>query len=248
MSAMTSSHDPAIPDELLPALHEEIARLPEKIRLAVVLCDLQGISQEQAAESLRLSERTLRRRLADGRERLKARLDRRGLAWGEAVMTAVRLREAETVIPPAWREATIRAALDLLNPTAAAGAVSAAAQSLTDEVLKTDVRTEAGHGFGGPAGRRVDGVGGGGRVDHAGRSSPRRRRRPPSTSGPLPSPGPMRKPISSMKPGPCRSAAACSTPTAGRSPGPRSTSGGITRKTVGTSPIRSRTASGAAWR
>ena len=52
-------------------------------------------------------------------------------------MTAVRLREAGTVIPPAWRDATIRAALDLLNPTVAAGAVSAAAQSLTDEVLKT---------------------------------------------------------------------------------------------------------------
>jgi hypothetical protein len=66
---------------------------------------------------------------------VKARLDRRGLACGEAVMTAVRLREAETVIPPAWREATIRAALDLLNSTVAAGAVSAAAQSLTHEVL-----------------------------------------------------------------------------------------------------------------
>jgi protocatechuate 3,4-dioxygenase beta subunit len=137
MSAMTTSHDPIIPDELLPALHEEIARLPERLRLAVVLCDLQGIPQQQAAESLRLSERTLRRRLADGRERLKARLDRRGLAWGEAVMAAVRLREAGTVIPPTWREAAIRAALDLLNPTVAAGAVSAAAQSLTDEVLKT---------------------------------------------------------------------------------------------------------------
>ncbi len=42
MSAMTSSHDPVIPDELLPALHEEIARLPERLRLAVVLCDLKG--------------------------------------------------------------------------------------------------------------------------------------------------------------------------------------------------------------
>ncbi len=137
MAAMTSADDPIIPAELLPALHEEIARLPEKIRLAVVLCDLQGIPQQQAAESLRLSERTLRRRLAGGRERLKARLDRRGLAWGDAVMTAVRLREAGTVIPPAWRDATIRAALDLVGSTVAARAVSAAAQSLTHEVLKT---------------------------------------------------------------------------------------------------------------
>ena len=136
MSAMTPSHDPVITDELLPVLHEEIARLPERLRLAVVLCDLQGVPQAQAAESLRWSTRTLQRRLAEGRKRLKARLDRRGLAWGEAVMTAMRLRDAGTVIPPAWRDATVRAALDLLNSTAAAGAVSAAAQSLTDEVLK----------------------------------------------------------------------------------------------------------------
>ena len=137
MSAMTSSHDLVIPDELLPALHEEIARLPERLRLAVVLCDLQGVPQARAAESLRWSTRSLQRRLADGRERLKARLDRRGLAWGEAVMTAVRLREAGTVIPPAWRGATTRAALGLLNSTVPAGAVSATAQSLTHEVLKT---------------------------------------------------------------------------------------------------------------
>jgi RNA polymerase sigma factor (sigma-70 family) len=136
MSAMTTSHDPIIPDELLPALHEEIARLPEKIRLAVVLCDLQGIPQEQAAESLRLSERTLRRRLADGRERLKARLGRRGMGCSGAVLAAVRLRDAGTVVPPAWRESTLRAALDLVNSTAGAGAVSVAAQSLTHEVLK----------------------------------------------------------------------------------------------------------------
>jgi RNA polymerase sigma factor (sigma-70 family) len=137
MASSTSAHDPVISDELIPALHEEIARLPERLRLAVLLCDLQGVPQAQAAESLRWSTRTLQRRLAEGRGRLKARLDRRGLAWGEAVMTAVRIREAGTVIPPAWREATIRAALDLLNSTMAAGAVSAAAQSLTHEVLKT---------------------------------------------------------------------------------------------------------------
>ena len=136
MSAMTASHDPIIPDELLPALHEEIARLPEKIRLAVVLCDLQGIPQEQAAASLRLSERTLRRRLAAGRERLKARLGRRGMRCSGAVLAAVRLRDAGTVVPPAWRGSTLRAALDLVNSTAGAGAVSAAAQSLTQEVLK----------------------------------------------------------------------------------------------------------------
>ncbi len=137
MSDMTPSHDPVITDELLPTLHEEIARLPERLRLAVVLCDLQGVPQAQAAETLRWSMRTLQRRLAEGRERLKARLGGRGMGCSGAVLAAVRLRDAETVIPPAWRESTLRAALDLLNSTVGAGAVSAAAQSLTHEVLKT---------------------------------------------------------------------------------------------------------------
>jgi RNA polymerase sigma factor (sigma-70 family) len=135
MAARTSSYDPVMPDEFLPVLHQEIARLPEKIRLAIVLCDLQGISQDQAAESLRLSLSTLRRRLTAGRERLKARLGRRGLVGGETSMTALLLREAGTVIPPAWRETAVRTALATLNRTVATGVVSAAAEELTREVL-----------------------------------------------------------------------------------------------------------------
>jgi RNA polymerase sigma factor (sigma-70 family) len=134
MAPTTFSSDLDIPDDIIPTIHEEIARLPEQVRLAVVLCDLQGIPQDQAVESLRLSDRTLRRRLAEGRQRLKVRLGRRGLGWGEAMMAAVRVREAGMSVPPAWRETTLRAALGFLDPTTA-GAASAAAQSLTREVL-----------------------------------------------------------------------------------------------------------------
>jgi RNA polymerase sigma factor (sigma-70 family) len=136
MSALTSSHDPIVSDDLVPVLHEEIARLPERFRLAVVLCDLQGLTQAEAAESLQWSTRTLQRRLAEGRERLKLRLGRRGLECSGAVLAALRLRNAGTLIPPAWQESTLRAALDLLNSTVAAGTVSAAAHSQTHEVLK----------------------------------------------------------------------------------------------------------------
>ena len=62
---------PAAPDDLLPALHEEIARLPERFRLAVVYCDLQGMSQAQAAGQLHVCERTIHHRLAE-RAELKA--------------------------------------------------------------------------------------------------------------------------------------------------------------------------------
>ncbi len=72
--AGTSAEGPA------PELHEEIARLPESYRRAVVLCDLQGMTQVQAARELRCGEATIRRRLAGAHERLRLRLERRGVA------------------------------------------------------------------------------------------------------------------------------------------------------------------------
>jgi len=55
-------------------LHEEIARLPESYRRAVVLCYLEGMTQVQAAQELRCGEATIRRRLAGGSERLRSTL------------------------------------------------------------------------------------------------------------------------------------------------------------------------------
>jgi RNA polymerase sigma factor (sigma-70 family) len=136
MTGVTKATGPAVEDELLRALHEEIARLPEKYRLPILLCDLEGLSQGQAARQLNWSERTLRRRLAEARDRLKGRLARRGLTPDGAILSVMIVREARASLPMALNERTVRAALDVLNHTVTAGAVSNAAQSLTQEVLK----------------------------------------------------------------------------------------------------------------
>ena len=76
------------PPEPWPELYEELERLPEKFRLPLVLCYLEGLTYEQAAAQLRCPVRTIQSRLARGRERLRGRLERRGLApsgrdrWG----------------------------------------------------------------------------------------------------------------------------------------------------------------------
>ena len=135
MAVATSTNGPAAPDDLRPALHEEIARLPEKYRLAVVHCDLEGMTQAQAAGQLHWSRRTLQNRLAEGRARLKRRLARRGLVPDGATLGALLLREAQTAIPAAWCEATVRAAVATVNHTVTVGVVSAAAQQLAREVF-----------------------------------------------------------------------------------------------------------------
>ena len=136
MAVATSTDGPAASDDWLPALHEEIARLPEKLRLAIVHCDLEGMTQAQAAAQLHWSERTIHSRLAEGRARLKRRLARRGLEPDGAVLGTVLLREARAAVPAGWSEATVRAALATVNPTMTVGVVSAAAHQLSQEVFE----------------------------------------------------------------------------------------------------------------
>ena len=95
---------------------------------------MQGLPQAEAAGRLNWSERTLRRRLAEARERLRGRLARRGLAPHGVALPAVFGNEARAAVPAAWNASVVRAAMPAAH--AAVATVSAAAQSLTREVLK----------------------------------------------------------------------------------------------------------------
>ena len=71
--------------ELRSALDDELARLPEHWRLPLVLCYLEGRTQDEAAGTLGWSKSTLRRRLREARETLASRLNRRGVVWSAAL-------------------------------------------------------------------------------------------------------------------------------------------------------------------
>jgi RNA polymerase sigma factor (sigma-70 family) len=75
--------------EVRQVLDEELNRLPEKYRAPLVLCYLEGLTQDEAARRLGWSHGVLRGRIDRGRERLRARLTRRGLALSTAPLGAV---------------------------------------------------------------------------------------------------------------------------------------------------------------
>jgi len=60
-------------------VHAELDRLPARYREPLVLCVLEGLSYEEAARTLGLTEPALRGRLFRGRRRLEARLRKQGI-------------------------------------------------------------------------------------------------------------------------------------------------------------------------
>jgi RNA polymerase sigma factor (sigma-70 family) len=75
--------------EVRAILHAELAALPEHFRAPLVLCYLEGLTQEEAAQQLDWTATTVKGRLQRGRERLRRRLERRGIALSAALGAAL---------------------------------------------------------------------------------------------------------------------------------------------------------------
>ena len=99
--AWGSSSATAETEELRRVLHAEIDRLTERLRLPLVLCDLEGLTREEAAGRLRWTEGTVRGRLARARGLLRDRLSRRGVAVAVSVsaLAATLAGEAKAAVP-----------------------------------------------------------------------------------------------------------------------------------------------------
>ena len=123
--------------ELRSILDEELARLPERYRVALVLCELEGLSRRGAARRLGVSEGTLSSRLARAKTRLRERLTRRGMTLSAAALGLALGHESQAVTVSPWLlDSTIRVATLVGTGSSLAGVASTSVTTLTEGVLK----------------------------------------------------------------------------------------------------------------
>ncbi len=126
-----------------PLVHEEVGRLPDKYRSAVVLCYLEGKTNEEAALQLRWPVGSVKSRLSRARELLRTRLTRRGITLSAGLLTTA-LAANKASASPALADATIRgAALYAAGDAVAGGLISARAVGLSYGVMRTMLLTKA---------------------------------------------------------------------------------------------------------
>ncbi len=119
--------------EAAEALQRAIDGLPGRYRDPIILCELEGLTHQEAALRLRCPVATVGVRLMRARERLRGQLARRGLD-APAAMASVG-PASPPAIPPGLVESTLRASARFASGKVAAGTVPASAVTLANGVL-----------------------------------------------------------------------------------------------------------------
>jgi RNA polymerase sigma factor (sigma-70 family) len=123
--------------ELRQVLDEELGNVAEKYRAPLVLFYLEGKTTVEVARELGCPKGTVLSRLARGRDRLRARLVRRGMAFSVGITTGTLLaKAAPAAVPADVAQGTIQAAVQTAAGQAAVGTISATVAALTKGELR----------------------------------------------------------------------------------------------------------------
>ncbi len=132
-AAKAASADPS-DRETRGVLDEELSRLPESLRAPMVLCYLEGLTHDEAAQRLQWPVGTVRSRMARARNVLRQRLERRGLA-AQWVLPTVSL--PGEFVSPALFHTTLEVCCSLAaKNTASAAVLASAAGTLAHRVIQ----------------------------------------------------------------------------------------------------------------
>jgi RNA polymerase sigma factor (sigma-70 family) len=124
-------------DDRRTTIEEEIARLPESLRLPVVMCYIEGLTNGEAASRIGCPEGTVASRLARARERLRRRLRARGIAVvGTSALVDALWDGASAALAPSLENATVGIVGQTSGAATASGVLSVAAVRLGHEIAQ----------------------------------------------------------------------------------------------------------------
>jgi hypothetical protein len=138
---------PSVPPEeawraVQPWLDQELNGLPDKYRLPLVLCHLQGRSRKEVAQQLRLAPGTLSSRLATARQLLAGRLARHGVCLAAGTLAALLGEQTAAAVPAPLTASTVQVAALWAAGKSAAGLLPPRVADLTRGVLQTMFMTK----------------------------------------------------------------------------------------------------------
>ncbi len=124
--------------DLQQELDRELSKLPEKYRLPILLCDLQGKTQGEAGKELGLPEGTVSGRLFRGRQMLAKRLKQQGVAVTAASLPVLLAQQSWAAsVPTSVLATTVTAASAFLSASGLTSSVtSTQVQQLVEGVLR----------------------------------------------------------------------------------------------------------------
>lgn len=147
-TSMESAPQPIAPtpaeiwSDLQPILDAELAKLPDKLRLPIVLCDLEGRSQREVAKQLGIAPATLAGRIGKARQLLAERLTERGITLSASGLALALAGQANATVPVVLADAVIEVAILAACGGPLVGSVPANVLQLTDGVLQMMLLTK----------------------------------------------------------------------------------------------------------
>jgi RNA polymerase sigma factor (sigma-70 family) len=123
-------------NDLAPVVDEELSCLPDKYRVLIVLCDLEGVTRKEVARQLDIPEGTAASRLATARAMLAKRLARRGVVLSGVLLGAVLSQQwASGSVPALVVSQAIKVAGRMAAGQTGTAVISVKAAALTEGVL-----------------------------------------------------------------------------------------------------------------